>query len=107
MLNAIRASINFNAEENMSNSLRLGIAGLGTVGTGVLDILRTHSDVVDMRAGRGISVTGVSARSKGKDRGHDLSKLAWHDDPAALATSAGIDVFIELIGGDSGPAKLH
>jgi homoserine dehydrogenase len=105
MLNAIRAPINFNVEENMSNSLRLGIAGLGTVGTGVLDILRTHGDVVDMRAGRGIAVTGVSARSKGKDRGHDLSKLAWHDDPVALATSSGIDVFIELIGGDTGPAK--
>lgn len=89
----------------MSNSLRLGIAGLGTVGTGVLDILRTHGALVDMRAGRGVVVTGVSARSRGKDRGHDLSKLEWHDDPVALATSSGIDVFIELIGGDSGPAK--
>jgi homoserine dehydrogenase len=89
----------------MSNSLRLGIAGLGTVGTGVLDILHKHGELVDMRAGRGIAVTGVSARSKGKDRGHDLSKLEWQDDPVALAKSAGIDVFIELIGGDSGPAK--
>ena len=89
----------------MSNSLRLGIAGLGTVGTGVLDILRTHGPLVDMRSGRGVVVTGVSARSKGKDRGHDLSKLEWQDDPVALARSAGIDVFIELIGGDSGPAK--
>ncbi len=89
----------------MSNSLRLGIAGLGTVGTGVLDILRTHGTLVDMRSGRGVSVTGVSARSRAKDRGHDLSKLEWQDDPVDLAKSAGIDVFIELIGGDSGPAK--
>jgi homoserine dehydrogenase len=89
----------------MSNSLRLGIAGLGTVGTGVLDILHRHGELVDMRSGRGVTVTGVSARSKGKDRGHDLSKLEWQDDPVALAKSAGIDVFIELIGGDSGPAK--
>jgi homoserine dehydrogenase len=89
----------------MSNSLRLGIAGLGTVGTGVLDILRTHGDLLDMRAGRGLSVTGISARSRNKDRGHDLSKMEWQDDPVALAKSAGIDVFIELIGGDSGPAK--
>jgi homoserine dehydrogenase len=89
----------------MSNSLRLGIAGLGTVGTGVLDILLSHGALVDMRAGRGVAVTGVSARSKNKDRGHDLSKLEWQDDPVALAKSAGIDVFIELIGGDSGPAK--
>ena len=89
----------------MSNSLRLGIAGLGTVGTGVLDILHKHGELVDMRAGRGVSVTGVSARSKAKDRGHDLSKLEWHDNPVALAKSTGIDVFIELIGGDAGPAK--
>ncbi len=89
----------------MSNSLRLGIAGLGTVGTGVLDILRTHGALVDMRSGRGVAVTGVSARSRAKDRGHDLSKLEWQDDPVALAKSAGIDVFIELIGGDTGPAK--
>ncbi len=90
----------------MSNSLKLGIAGLGTVGTGVLDMLQTNGALVDMRAGRGISVTGVCARSKGKDRGHDLSGMEWHDDPVALAKSAGIDVFIELIGGDSGPAKF-
>ncbi len=89
----------------MSNSLRLGIAGLGTVGTGVLDILAKHGELVDMRAGRGVTVTGVSARSKGKDRGHDLAKLEWQDDPVVLAKSVGIDVFIELIGGDTGPAK--
>jgi homoserine dehydrogenase len=89
----------------MSNSLRLGIAGLGTVGTGVLDILRSHGPLVDTRAGQGIKVTAVSARSKGKDRGHDLSQLEWHTDPVALAKSANIDVFIELIGGDTGPAK--
>jgi homoserine dehydrogenase len=89
----------------MSNSVRLGIAGLGTVGTGVLDILRDHAALVDMRAGRGVAVTGVSARSRGKNRGHDLSKFEWQDDPVALAKSAGIDVFIELIGGDTGPAR--
>ena len=90
----------------MTQALRVGIAGLGTVGTGVLDILAAHGPLVAARAGRPVQVTGVSARSKGKARGtHDLSKLDWHDDPVALAKSAGIDVFIELIGGDSGPAK--
>jgi homoserine dehydrogenase len=89
----------------MTNALKLGIAGLGTVGAGVLDILKTHGEILSARAGLPIVVTGVSARNKGKDRGHDLSKLEWHDDPVALAKSAGIDVFIELIGGDSGPAK--
>jgi homoserine dehydrogenase len=90
----------------MTNALRLGIAGLGTVGTGVLDILAAHADLVAQRAGKPVKITAVSARSKGKPRGaHDLSKLEWHDDPVALAKSLNIDVFIELIGGDTGAAK--
>ena len=90
----------------MTHALRLGIAGLGTVGTGVLDILKTHEAMLTTRAGMPVQVTGVSARNKAKTRGsHDLSDLAWFDDPVALATSKGIDVFIELIGGDTGPAK--
>ena len=90
----------------MTNALRLGIAGLGTVGTGVLDILKAHSGLIATRAGTPIIVTAVSARSKGKTRGsHDLSGLEWFDNPVALAKSVNIDVFIELIGGDTGPAK--
>ena len=90
----------------MTNALRLGIAGLGTVGTGVLDILKTHADLIATRSGKPVKVTAVSARSKGKTRGaHDLAGLEWFDDPIALAKSMNIDVFIELIGGDSGPAK--
>lgn len=90
----------------MTNALRLGIAGLGTVGTGVLDILKTHAGLIATRAGMPITVTAVSARSKGKTRGsHDLAGLEWFDDPVALAKSMNIDVFIELIGGNTGPAK--
>jgi homoserine dehydrogenase len=90
----------------MKNHLRLGIAGLGTVGTGVLDITHKNADLLASRAGVPMAVTAVSARAKGKDRGHDLSKLHWFDDPVKLAKSSEIDVFIELIGGDTGPAKL-
>ena len=89
----------------MTNALRLGIAGLGTVGTGVLDIMAKHGEMLTTRAGMPITVTAVSARTKGKDRGHDLSNFAWHDDPVALAKSADIDVFVELVGGDKGAAK--
>jgi homoserine dehydrogenase len=90
----------------MTNALRLGIAGLGTVGTGVLDILKTHADLIAARTGKPVVVTAVSARSKGKTRGkHDLAGLEWFDDPIAMAKSLNIDVFIELIGGDTGPAK--
>ncbi len=89
----------------MTNALRLGIAGLGTVGVGVLDILKAHADLIATRTGKPVAVTAVSAKSKTKDRGHDLSKMDWFSDPVELARSAGIDVFIELIGGDTGPAK--
>ena len=89
----------------MAEALRLGIAGLGTVGGGVLDILARHGQLVAARAGRPVHVVAVSARSRGKDRGHDLSKFAWHDDPVKLAADTGIDVFVELMGGEGDPAK--
>ena len=90
---------------HMSNRLRLGIAGLGTVGTGVLDILAKHGALVALRAGMTVEVTAVSARDRTKNRGHDLSKAAWFDDPVALAASPDIDVFVELMGGEGDPAK--
>ncbi len=89
----------------MTKALRLGLAGLGTVGVGVLDSLARHQELLTTRAGCPLVVTGISARSKAKDRGHDLSKITWFDDPVKLAASPEIDVFIELIGGDTGPAK--
>jgi homoserine dehydrogenase len=89
----------------MTNALRLGLAGLGTVGTGVLDLLAKHNALLAERGGTPLKVTGVSAKTRGKNRGHDLSSLSWFDDPEQLAVSPDIDVFVELIGGDSGPAK--
>jgi homoserine dehydrogenase len=89
----------------MSNALRLGIAGLGTVGVGVVKIVQKDATMLNVRSGRPIIISAVSALSKTKDRGVDLSAYAWEDDPVALAKRDDIDVFIELIGGDNGPAK--
>jgi homoserine dehydrogenase len=85
--------------------LKIGLAGLGVVGTGVLQLLESNGATLEQRCGRTIQVTAVSARSRGKDRGVDLSGMEWFDDPVRLATSDAIDVFIELIGGDGGAAK--
>lgn len=89
----------------MSEPLRLGIAGLGTVGIGVLRIIRKHSDMLTARTGRQIVISAVSARDKSKDRGVPLDQYAWEDDPVTLAMRDDVDVFVELIGGHEGPAK--
>ena len=89
----------------MSDALRLGIAGLGTVGTGIIRIVQTHADMLALRAGRPVTITAVSARSKGKDRGVNLDAYAWEDDPVALAQRDDVDVLVEVMGGHEGAAK--
>lgn len=89
----------------MSKPLRLGIAGLGTVGAGVIKILNAHGAGMAQKTGRVIEITGVSARDKSKDRGVDISRYHWFDDAQELATSPDIDVFVEMIGGDGDPAR--
>ena len=89
----------------MSSPLRLGIAGLGTVGAGVVKIVRQKQALLAERAGRDVAVSAVSARHREKDRGVPLSSYAWEDDPVALATRDDVDVFVELMGGSDGPAK--
>lgn len=89
----------------MTNPLRLGIAGLGTVGTGVVKIVRQKAELLAERAGRPIVITAISARERRKDRGVNLAEYAWEDDPVALAQREDVDVFVELMGGADGPAK--
>ena len=85
-------------------ALRVGIAGLGTVGGGVLRVLRDNAALVAARAGRPIVVTAVSARDRARDRGVKLDGVTWHDDAPALAADDGVDVVVELIGGSGDPA---
>ncbi len=85
--------------------MRVGVAGLGTVGAGVLRLLRDNADLVAARAGRAVEVTAVSARNRAADRGVDLGGVAWHEDAVALAHDPDVDVVVELIGGSGGPAR--
>lgn len=89
----------------MSKPLRLGIAGLGTVGVGVVKIIRDKAALLEARTGRKIEITAVSARSRTKDRGVSLEGVAWETDPVALAKRDDVDVFVELVGGSEGAAK--
>ena len=89
----------------MSEPFRLGIAGLGTVGIGVVKMVETHGAMLAAKAGRPVAVTAVSARNRGRDRGVDLSAYAWEDDATALAARDDVDCVVEVIGGSNGPAK--
>ncbi|MDX2307328.1 MAG: homoserine dehydrogenase [Hyphomicrobium sp.] len=89
----------------MQEPLRIGVAGLGTVGTGLLDLIHAHGARLAETLGRDIQVAGVSARNKGRARGAGYGGARWFDDPVKLATDPGIDCFVELIGGDEGVAR--
>ena len=89
----------------MTKPLRLGIAGLGTVGVGVIKIIQKKLSLLEARTGKQILISAVTAKSKTKDRGIDLSSYQWERDPVSLANREDIDVFIELIGGHEGAAK--
>ena len=89
----------------MTDTLRIGIAGLGTVGSGLLALLSANGALMAGRTGRTIAVTAVSARDRSRDRGVDLSGVAWEDDPVSLAGRDDVDAVVELIGGSEGPAR--
>ncbi|MCB1501894.1 MAG: homoserine dehydrogenase [Bauldia sp.] len=89
---------------NLDTPLRLGVAGLGTVGTALVRLIDRHGNDLAIRCGRPIAVTGVSARNRNRDRGVDVSGATWFDDPVALARAPGTDVFVELMGGAEGAA---
>ncbi|SFR12931.1 homoserine dehydrogenase [Poseidonocella sedimentorum] len=92
-------------ETHKSPPLRLGIAGLGTVGAGVVRIVRQKAELIAARAGRPVEITAVSARNRDKDRGVSLEGYDWEDNPVTLARRADVDVLVELMGGSDGPAK--
>ncbi len=90
----------------MSAPFRVGIAGLGTVGCGVVKILQKNAKLIEQRAGRRVEIVCVSAKSKKKKRDVDVSKYEWIDDPLQMAARKDIDCIVEVMGGSEG-AALH
>ena len=88
----------------MSEPLRIGLAGLGTVGGGVVRLLQENRDLVEQRAGRPVRIIAISARDRTRDRGFVLPDAQWHDDMVQMASTNDIDVVVELVGGSDGPA---
>ena len=89
----------------MTEPLKLGLAGVGTVGGGVLQLLTEHGCTLAKRVGRPIEVVAVSARDRRKNRDADISAFRFVADPVELARDPEINTFVELIGGESGVAK--
>ncbi|WP_372422416.1 homoserine dehydrogenase [Salinarimonas chemoclinalis] len=89
----------------MREPLRVGIAGLGTVGASVARLMARNAEGLALRAGRPMILGAVCARDRSRDRGVDLSRATWHADPLALARDPNVDCVVELIGGDEGPAR--
>lgn len=89
----------------MTDALRIGIAGLGTVGASLVRIIQQRSDELTVTCGRPVKIVAVSARDRNKDRGVDLTGIEWFGGPVDLAHGADIDVFVELMGGAEGAAN--
>src|SRR3977135_4238471 len=84
--------------------LKVGSAGLGTVGADVVRLIEQQGRTLSARSGRGVRVVAVTARSKAKKRGVDLRGIEWAKNPLQLANDPGIDCFVELMGGSGDPA---
>jgi len=89
----------------MVQPLKIGIAGLGTVGAGVVKLMAEHNRLLSLRGGRPLKLVAVSARTRSKKRGIDLGSARWERDPLALARASDVDVVVELIGGSQGIAR--
>jgi len=85
--------------------MRIGIVGLGVVGASVVKLLQEHSRMLEVKAGQPIELISVSASSRSKDRGVDISSFKWEDDPLAIASSDEIDCLVEVVGGSDGIAR--
>src|SRR5687767_12308552 len=88
----------------MAAPLRIALAGLGTVGAGVIRVIESNGALIARRAGRPLEIVAVCARDRSKDRGVDLGPFSWEDDMTVLAAREDVDVVVELVGGADGPA---
>jgi homoserine dehydrogenase len=89
----------------MKPSLRIALAGLGTVGAGVVALLRRNAALLERHAGRKLELVAVSARDRSRERLIDLTGVPWNDDAVAMAALPEVDVVVELIGGSDGVAR--
>ena len=84
--------------------LNIGVIGLGTVGSGVIETLERKKNYFKNEYNLKINVLGISAKSKNKKRAFSIKKYKWYDNPLEIVNNKSIDLIVELIGGSSGLA---
>ena len=86
--------------------IKIGIAGLGTVGSGVVNLLKKNSEEILKRSGFEIKIECVSASDKTKKRDCDIRGLRFYSDPIEMIDKETIDILVELIGGETNAKDL-
>ena len=85
--------------------LNIGIIGLGTVGTGLIEFLSKNKKIIFSRTERAINILAICAKNKNKKRKINVNDFKWVENPFDIADDKEIDVVVELIGGEEDPAK--
>ena len=83
------------------NKIKIGIAGLGTVGSGVINLLNKNKDAILKRSGFDIEISCVSARDINKKRDCNIENLTFYSNPLEMIDNEDIDILVELIGGEN------
>ncbi len=89
----------------MPDTFKVAIAGLGTVGTGVISLLQKNASIISRRAGVSVEIAGISSKNRDKVRDIEISEYRWFDNPLDLCCIKDCNVVIELIGGEKGIAR--
>ena len=80
------------------NNLKISIAGLGTVGSSLIELIESNRDKIQNRINKKIIISGICAKNKNKKRKFSIDKYQWFDDPIIMINETNPDIFIELMG---------
>ncbi len=90
----------------MLEAVKVGVLGLGTVGSGAASILQRNADEIARRAGRGICISIACVRDLNKQRDCDIAGMTLTADPEKVVSDPDVKIVLELMGGTDDALKL-